>query len=129
MASAEEIDSWHRERGFECIGYHYVVQPSGLIEDGRDLDYIGAHCRGKNFDSIGVALVGDFRATEPTYEQINSIGGLYHTLCTKYDKTLLVEFHRVSPNPCPGPMFDREDFIEQMSKFDPWHGSWSALVN
>ena len=43
--SVEEIDRWHKARGFRCIGYHYVVE-------------IGAHCTGQNRNSIGIVYVG-----------------------------------------------------------------------
>ena len=48
----------HRQRGFDDIGYHYVVMPDGHIETGRPADYVGAHCLGHNSRSIGVAYVG-----------------------------------------------------------------------
>lgn len=55
---AAEIDRWHRERGFRCIGYHYVVGLDGRIERGRPESEIGAHCKGHNARSIGVCYVG-----------------------------------------------------------------------
>jgi len=55
---AEEIDSWHRERGFDSIGYHYVIRRDGRLEKGRSIGIAGAHARGHNFNSIGVCLVG-----------------------------------------------------------------------
>ena len=55
---AAEITEWHLARGFNAIGYHYVIRRSGEIEKGRS-DYIaGAHVAGHNADSIGVCLVG-----------------------------------------------------------------------
>ena len=72
---AKVIDQWHRARGFDCIGYHFVIlngfrthaqlqagQPVaadvGLIEAGRPLSRIGAHCKGHNTGSIGICLIG-----------------------------------------------------------------------
>lgn len=55
---AAEIDRWHRERGFRCIGYHYVVGLDGRIERGRQESETGAHCKGHNARSIGVCYVG-----------------------------------------------------------------------
>jgi len=68
---AEVIDSWHRDRGFKCIGYHDVIlnglrayegvyEPNqdGVIEHGRGYAEIGAHCKGYNEDSIGICLIG-----------------------------------------------------------------------
>lgn len=53
-----EINQWHLQRGFACIGYHAVIRRNGTIEVGRQLDAAGAHCRGHNSTSIGVCLVG-----------------------------------------------------------------------
>jgi N-acetylmuramoyl-L-alanine amidase len=69
---ARDIDSWHVERGFKrtaswiarfnpdfkAIGYHYVIDVSGLVETGRHADEVGAHCQGHNANSIGICLIG-----------------------------------------------------------------------
>lgn len=62
--SASEIDSWHRARGFRCIGYHYVVGLDGRITEGRPVGEIGAHCLGHNAGSIGVVYVGGLSAKD-----------------------------------------------------------------
>lgn len=54
----EEIDRWHRQRGFFSCGYHYVIRRNGTVEDGRPLDQPGAHARQYNSVSLGVCLVG-----------------------------------------------------------------------
>lgn len=54
----KEITAWHKERGFNTIGYHHVIRRDGTIEDGRDINQIGAHVAGHNTGSIGVCLVG-----------------------------------------------------------------------
>lgn len=56
--SVDEIRRWHKQRGFSDIGYHYVVHIHGEVEDGRDVDTVGAHCTGHNTHSIGVVYVG-----------------------------------------------------------------------
>ena len=61
--SGADIDRWHRARGWEGIGYHYVVLLDGTVAVGRDPDRIGAHCRGHNRTSIGVAYVGGLDAS------------------------------------------------------------------
>lgn len=52
------IDQWHRQRGFDGIGYHYVIYRDGSIHEGRTLSKVGAHCTGQNSDSIGIAYCG-----------------------------------------------------------------------
>lgn len=65
------IDKWHRERGWKGIGYHFVIlngcifkdnymaENDGLVEVGRAISEIGAHCKGQNEDSIGICLIGE----------------------------------------------------------------------
>lgn len=55
---AATIDRWHRNRGWSGIGYHYVIHLDGTIEAGRDLDRSGAHCKGRNANSIGICYIG-----------------------------------------------------------------------
>lgn len=74
--SVQVIDSWHRDRGFSQIGYHWVVHncyPSneswkkqkpdpiydGLILKGRSESYRGAHVLNSNWNTVGIVLVGD----------------------------------------------------------------------
>jgi N-acetylmuramoyl-L-alanine amidase len=55
---AKEINEWHKARGWDGIGYHYVIRRNGKIENGRALTVRGAHVEGYNGQSIGVCLVG-----------------------------------------------------------------------
>lgn len=57
-----DIAAYHRQRGFEDIGYHYLIGLGGEVEKGRPSEMIGAHCLGHNDCSIGVAYVGGLNA-------------------------------------------------------------------
>lgn len=59
---ASDIDRWHKQRGFDKIGYHYVVALDGTIEGGRAESEVGAHCVGHNKNSIGVCYIGGLSA-------------------------------------------------------------------
>ena len=56
--SVETIRQWHLKRGFSDIGYHYLIGLDGTIHLGRDVFKQGAHTKGENKTSIGVAYVG-----------------------------------------------------------------------
>lgn len=75
-ASVEGINNDHLKRGWAGIGYHFLIQPDGTIDEARPIKYVGSHCAGNNTSSIGIALVGDFRKTKPTDEQIKSLNEL-----------------------------------------------------
>lgn len=60
-----EINRMHVARGFNCIGYNYVVRIDGTVETGRSLQIDGAHCNSKGFSgvsynkhSIGICYIG-----------------------------------------------------------------------
>jgi N-acetylmuramoyl-L-alanine amidase len=53
-----DIKKWHLQRGFNDIGYHYVIYRDGTYHRGRQDDVIGAHCTGHNANSIGICYIG-----------------------------------------------------------------------
>ena len=55
---ADEIRDWHKGKGWDDIGYHFVIRRNGELEKGRDVAISGAHARGHNFSSIGICLIG-----------------------------------------------------------------------
>lgn len=56
--TAAEVDRWHRARGWNGIGYHYLIGIDGTVERGRPEAIAGAHCKGQNASSIGIAYAG-----------------------------------------------------------------------
>lgn len=76
--TAETINKWHLERGWDEIGYHLVIRRSGLVEIGRGFDTPGAHVKGYNSNSWGICMIGGIDEdgeTEDnyTYEQFSSL--------------------------------------------------------
>ena len=53
-----EIRVMHKQRGFNDIGYHYVIRRDGRVEKGRADTLAGAHVKGFNSVSLGICLVG-----------------------------------------------------------------------
>jgi len=64
--SVDTIRRWHLARGWSDIGYHYVIDLKGNINAGRPIELIGAHTRGFNKGSIGIAYVGGVEADGKT---------------------------------------------------------------
>ena len=54
----EEINRWHRSKGWLSCGYHRIIRQDGNVEQGREDNEVGAHCRGRNHDSISICMVG-----------------------------------------------------------------------
>lgn len=41
-----DITSWHLQRGFTTIGYHFVIYLDGSVHKGRCIETPGAHAKG-----------------------------------------------------------------------------------
>lgn len=58
------VRAWHTKpveqggRGWKDVGYHYFIGATGLLEQGRPIEQVGAHVKGHNQDSIGICLHG-----------------------------------------------------------------------
>ncbi len=102
----EEIHQWHLNAGYSGIGYHYVIHKDGTIGRGRPRWASGAHCYGRNYDSIGINVVGDFMNNEPTYEQLASLVNLLADLHEIYELThsedTILGHRDILATDCPG---------------------------
>ena len=98
-ATAQDIDRWHRHKGFDCIGYHFVIQRSGQIERGRPIENIGAHCKGHNAKSVGIAYVGGLNESKQsadtrTISQKQALTTLIKQLLKQYPTIKKISGHR-----------------------------------
>ena len=102
----DDIDKWHRERGFDCIGYHYVIYLGGTIRAGRSETKMGAHCLGKNAGSIGICYVGGLdKNGKPkdtrTPEQKEALLELLKSLKGKYPGATIHGHNEFANKDCP----------------------------
>lgn len=91
---AKAFDKFHRNKGWDELGYHFVIgngtdTPDGHVEVGsrwRKQKH-GAHCKTKNNyyndHGIGICLVGDFTRTPPTARQLASLKRLTRFLTSQ----------------------------------------------
>lgn len=74
----DKINAQHKARTFPIsragfyVGYHTLVEFDGSVREAREFDELGAHDRGENLDSVGLALAGNFSAHMPNERQIIS---------------------------------------------------------
>lgn len=114
---AAEIDTWHKQQGWDEIGYHFVIRRNGEIEKGRALEKIGAHCRGHNAESIGICLVGGIdKDGKPennfTQNQFSALRSLTAKLQGQFPAIQHIHGHNEFANKaCP--CFDVKEFFAQ----------------
>lgn len=106
--NVDTIREWHLQRGWNDIGYHYVITWDGEYYVGRPLHQVGAHCKGHNYDSIGICLTGKWRFST---NQMLTLHVLLLKLCNQnyvdYDKVYLHNQFNKNKT-CPN--FELEDF-------------------
>jgi hypothetical protein len=75
--TVKSIQAFHQgpSRGWNDIGYHYLINKVGTIYEGRGREVWGAHSPGKNHEP-SVALIGDYSATAPTDAQHRAVYAL-----------------------------------------------------
>lgn len=81
----EEVDRYHRRKGWDGYAYHFRVTRAGLVQTGRSLTKQGAHTRGLNECSIGIALTGHGDLQPPSRAQFESAVDLGARLARIYD--------------------------------------------
>ena len=119
----DEIDRWHRERGWNGIGYHAVIRRDGQIEFGRHFDEVGAHVRGQNFRSVGVCLVGGVDSegkpqNNYTDEQFESLGSVVDMLKRAYPFAEVLGHRDLSPDTNGDGIIESWEWMKDCPSFD-----------
>lgn len=105
----QEIRRWHVDgNGWSDIGYHYVIDRNGAIGAGRPLERVGAHVKGRNRQSIGIALVGGHGGSETdtftdhyTEAQDAALRGLIGELKSRFGDLAVTGHNQYSAKACP----------------------------
>ena len=127
---AKDIDKMHKARGFNQIGYNFVVDLDGTVENGRSLSIDGAHCNTKGFSgvsynkhSIGICYIGGLDAQgKPadtrTEAQKKALRDLVAKCCKEYKIVELLGHRDTSPDlDCSGEV-ETPEFIKACPCFD-----------
>ena len=104
-ASVEDVNSWHIERGWAGIGYHYYVRKDGTIWRGRPEWAVGAHAVGHNDKSIGICCEGAYMTETMPAAQLSALKGLICDIMSRYGTLELLRHKDVNSTDCPGVNF------------------------
>ena len=124
---AEEIRRWHvQERGWDDIGYHYVIRRNGDVEKGRPLNIVGAHVLNYNNTTIGICLIGGLKDSSSktpeanfTYSQYTSLVSLLTILQdTVLKKSMRVVGHRDLDKGKDCPCFNVKELLGELKQMN-----------
>jgi N-acetylmuramoyl-L-alanine amidase len=97
----EKLRASVQRRGYSDIPYHFVIMPDGSVHATRPIERMGAHCKGHNADSIGIALMGNLDKVPPTEAQVASLARLLAELRSQF-AVPVVAHGELRPTACPG---------------------------
>ncbi len=117
---ADRFDQWHRQRGWDELGYHFVIgngtdTAMGQVEVGpRWIEQKhGAHTKTAdgyyNQHGIGICLVGNFDKYPPSKQQMQSLARLVTFLCREFHippSHIYTHGGITHETDCPGKHFD-----------------------
>jgi len=120
--TTEDLYKWHVvERGWKDIGYHFFIDLDGCLHECRPLEQTGAHCKGQNWDSIGIAYAGGMNKenTEPedtrTEQQKDALFEVLLRLKEAYPSVKIYGHCDFSEKACPS--FDAKSEYENISYY------------
>jgi N-acetyl-anhydromuramyl-L-alanine amidase AmpD len=124
---AADIDKWHRAKGWNGIGYHFVIDLDGTIETGRPLEVVGSHVQGHNSRSIGIVYIGglgvlgspmDTRTPMQQASMLNLVTQLHR----QFPNARIVGHRDLSPDKDGDGMVERWEWMKECPSFDV--GQW-----
>ncbi|MBR5541639.1 MAG: N-acetylmuramoyl-L-alanine amidase [Bacteroides sp.] len=121
----------HRARGMTMIGYHFYIRKDGFIWSTRPLERVGAHARGYNEESIGIAYEGGLDrnglpADTRTERQKFSMRALIRTLKKDFSITRVCGHRDLSPDANGNGVIDASEWLKQCPCFDVAADEWCS---
>lgn len=106
VAALRKIQRYHiHENGWGDIGYHYLIDDSGRVFEGRSDRWQGAHAGGDaNVGNLGICLLGDFRGHQPSPAALDSLRRLIDEYRSTNDipRDQVVGHKDIKNTECPG---------------------------
>lgn len=124
------LRSWHKQRGFSDIGYHYFIDRDGKCHRGRSPETsVGSHVKGWNDRTLGICLEGGLnpRTAKPennyTRQQFTSLQTLLIELMRRYPTALILGHRDLSPDKDKDGTVEEFEWLKACPCFDA--GAWA----
>lgn len=114
--TAKDIDRWHKQKDYSCIGYHFFIRKDGTIYRGRKENSVGAHAYGSNHNSIGICFEGRYQTEQMPDVQVEAGKELVAYLKNKYNISKVQKHSDVCNTSCPGCNFKFDEIANSNTK-------------
>lgn len=101
------------DKGWPCIGYHYVIQPDGTVYKTLNPEDKGYHAGDVNSSHFGVCFSGDFDREEVTDAAFNAGARLVANILNNMTvgDGAMIRHSDVASKTCPGTKFPWAAFV------------------
>lgn len=122
-ATVEDLKREFKAKGWKNPGYHYVVMPSGRVENLLSEENVSNGVQGYNSTSINVAYIGGIDGNgkavdNRTEKQKKSLISLLKSLRERYPKAKIMGHRDISPDKNGNGIIDPWERIKECPCFD-----------
>jgi hypothetical protein len=131
IASPQAMDNAHRARGWDELGYHFVIGDGRAYPDGQVFigprwkkQKYGAHCKtpGAEYNQygIGICLMGNLDNHRPTERQMQSLArlvGFLENRCGIPPDRVLTHGGITHKTQCPGKHFSKAELLIRVNAY------------
>ena len=117
------LEASHRQRGFTACGYHHYITTDGVTHEMRPVEQPGAHAKGYNLASIGIAYEGgldaDFHPADTrTTAQRNALRTLLVRLRHQFPQAQIMGHRDLSPDLNKDGQIEPREYVKQCPCFN-----------
>ena len=85
VAEVQFIQDYHQNaKGWNDIGYHFLIDPAGDIFEGRPIGVVGAHVLNRNTGNVGISILGNYHP--PSQDQFSPAAQASFVAVARYVK-------------------------------------------
>lgn len=86
------------------IGYHYIIDPSGTVWEGRSTRYQGAHVQDENERNLGIMMLGNFEKQAPSAASLLTLDLFVAQQMRRFGvpRSRVFTHRELGPTSCPG---------------------------
>jgi len=137
-ATKTDLYHWHVDappagNGWSDIGYHWYIRKDGTVIACRPESKIGAHAKGHNSYSIGIACEGDYEREDTSMPraQFNALVTKVIDVMTRYNmnRNNLLFHNDVNATECPGKYFPKGDVLKAVKNGSASSVSYTESTN
>lgn len=119
LTTLKSVCRFHTEQnGWSDIGYHIVIGPDDTVWLARPVGKVGAHCKGQNEHSVGIAYAADFDTEDPVANGLSTGELAVAAVCKRFAIPVHeIYFHRdFADKSCPGKKLRRDVLRREVGK-------------